>query len=192
MVRRSLDLRRHSVYDVVTEYAFSRAVAKKVARYGLSLSVKAAAKQLADQGIATVAMESAEWAIGRLCRWRGQDGAELAEAFVEAVSGTKIGAVLLTGPFMPLARGGTIAAQRGVAHKPSRLHLFTRGGHFARGGPSCRDGRLQHGLRRFVVQQTALYCAARLAATRATRAQRASMSLVSLTCFTRNIFRQTP
>src|SRR2546427_10353266 len=119
-----------AVYDPVREYAFAPDVAAKV-RYTGYLDQRARLEFGRRGGKDPVA--ALGWSGGRLALCLvggGQDGAELAEAFVKAELPPVTNGLLVTGPCMPAGvRGRLIRSVAGnpcrrvvsVVHEPTRL-----------------------------------------------------------------------
>jgi predicted glycosyltransferase len=114
-----------AVYDPVREYAFAPDVAAKV-RYTGYLDQRARLKFGRRGGKDLVAQLG--WSGSRLALCLvggGQDGAQLAEAFVEADLPPDTNGLLVTGPYMPAGVRGRLA--RTIASNPRRrLVSFVR------------------------------------------------------------------
>lgn len=110
------------VFDAVREYGFPNSIAKKVQYTGYLDQSK---RRLNDWPSKKSLQSEWELPSGPLLACAvggGQDGEDLAEAFVEAIASTDVGAVLLTGPFMPPASRKRL---RQKANANSNLRVFT-------------------------------------------------------------------
>lgn len=95
-----------SVYDPRREYKFPEPIASKIRFTGY---LNPAGRLLFEDGSSHPEVETAPSPDAVCMVGGGQDGEQLARTFVAAVEPTDLGAVMLTGPFMPAEARGRIA-----------------------------------------------------------------------------------